>query len=353
MIADLPARYVPDGRHASGGFGSVFFCDDAHLERKVAIKVINEGSERRRISDEVKALLQLRSKHVVQVYDIVVSRAGQIGIVQEFVEGEDLSEADFPRQSVFNYLSTLWQIASGISDIHSAGIIHRDIKPNNIKSSRERVIKIFDFGLAREEGPAARTVGFVGTRGFAAPEQLVGGMFTKAVDTYAFGATALYIANRSLPPDLVALPPIQPRINPFLSLPFELDPAISSLLYQCLATNATNRPEMSAVKEILARHLLFNRHQALAVYPTGASYLNADEPVASLEFPGVGKLDIQYDGLTFRVTNVEGEVFINNNAYIVGEEIPGSCVVALGSPLRKATDRVFITFDVSYPEVVL
>ena len=353
MIADLPARYVPDGRRATGGFGSVFFCDDTHLERKVAIKIVNDGSERRRISDEVKALLQLRSKHVVQVYDVVVSRTGQIGIVQEYIEGEDLSEAEFPRQSAINYMATLWQVASGISDIHSAGIIHRDIKPNNIKSNSEGIIKIFDFGLAREDGPAARTVGFVGTRGFAAPEQLTGGLFTKAVDIYAFGGTALFIANQALSAELLALPPTQPRVNPFLSLPFEIDPAISSLLYQCLAVNPLDRPDMSTIKDTIARHLLFNRHQALAVYPTGASYLNADEPVASLEFPGVGKLDIQYDGLTFKVTNIEGEVFINNDAYVIGEEIPGSCVVALGSPFRKATDRVFITFGFSYPEVVL
>jgi eukaryotic-like serine/threonine-protein kinase len=353
MFADLPARYVPDGRYATGGFGSVSFCDDAHLERKVAIKMINDGAERRRISDEVRALLQLRSKHVVQVYDVVVSRTGQIGIVQEFIEGEDLSEAASPRESNISYMAALWQVASGISDIHAAGIIHRDIKPNNIKISAERIIKIFDFGLAREDGPAARTVGFVGTRGFAAPEQLVGGMFTRAVDTYAFGATALFIANQNLPADLLALPPTQPVSNPFLNLPFELEEEVSSLLYQCLAANPADRPQMDAVKNLLAKHLLFNRHQALAVYPGGASYLNSDEPLASLEFPGVGKLDIQYDGLAFKVANIEGEVYINNDAYVVGEEIPGSCVVALGSPARRANDRVFITFDVSYPEVVL
>lgn len=353
MMDDLPARYIPDGRYATGGFGSVFICDDTHLERKVAIKVINRGTERRRISDEVRALLQLRSKHVVQVYDVVVSRAGQVGIVQEFIEGEDLSEANFPRESVKSYMKTLWQVASGISDIHSADIIHRDIKPNNIKVNREGIIKIFDFGLAREEGPSASTVGFVGTRGYAAPEQLMGGIFTKAVDTYGFAATALCIANQILPDGLLELPPKQPAINPFLNLPFELDPVVSSILYRCLNTDPSERPEMSSVKETIARHLLFNRHQAFAVYPRGASYLHADEPVASLEFPGVGKLDIQYDGLAFKVTNIEGEVLINNDVYINGEEIPGSCVVALGSPLRRANDRVFITFDVSYPEVVL
>jgi serine/threonine-protein kinase len=353
MIANLPARYVPDGRQAAGGFGSVFFCDDTHLERKVAIKVIKDNRDRRRISDEIQALLQMRSKHVVQVYDVVVTDSGQLGIVQEFVEGEDLFEAESPRRCASDYMKTLWQIATGISDIHTAGVIHRDIKPNNIKVSAEGIIKIFDFGLAREEGPAAKTVGFVGTRGFAAPEQLLGGAFTKAVDTYAFGVTALYIALQSLPASLLAMPPVAPATNPFLALPFSLAPSVAGLLNRCLSANPNERPLMSVIRDTLGRHLLFNRHQALAVYDGQASFLNSNEPLVSLQFPTVGSIDIQYDGLTFRVINVDGEVFINNRAAATGEEIPGSCVVSLGSSARRASQRVFITFDVSYPEVVL
>ena len=110
MIADLPKRYVPDGEMRAGGFGSVFFCDDSHLERNVSIKIIYDRRQQRRISDEVKALLQMRSKHVVQVYDVVVSANGELGIVQEFIDGEDLFESEVPRQSLDSYLKTLWQI---------------------------------------------------------------------------------------------------------------------------------------------------------------------------------------------------------------------------------------------------
>jgi serine/threonine-protein kinase len=353
MIADLPKRYAPDGSIKTGGFGSVFFCDDSHLERKVAIKVINDRRQQRRISDEVKALLQMRSKHVVQIYDVVVSATGDLGIVQEFIDGEDLFESDIPRRSLDDYLKTLWQIASGISDIHSAGLIHRDIKPNNMKIAPEGILKIYDFGLAREEGLAAHTVGFVGTPGFAAPELYHGGAFTRAVDTYAFGATALFIASMSLPAALSAVPPTPPKVNPFSTLPAGLAGPVAEILNACLSTNPNDRPEMSRVRDILARYLLCNRHQALAVYAGKPSYLNSGEPVVALELPNVGSIEIQYDGLMFSVANAAGEVFINNRMAVVGEEIPGSCVVSLGSSARRANERVFITFDVSNPEVVL
>jgi serine/threonine-protein kinase len=353
MFPNLPSRYVPDGSQANGGFGSVFFCDDTHLERKVAIKVVNGELNRRRISDEMQALLQMRSKHVVQVYDVVVSADGRLGIVQEYVEGRDLSELNLTSASVSDYLKIIWQVSSGIADIHSANVIHRDIKPNNIKVDAEGVIKIFDFGLAREEGPFAKTIGFVGTVGFAAPELLQGGQFTRAVDVYAFAVTALFLAAGDLPPCLLTMPSSKPVPNPFLSTAFTLPSAVSDILYKCLASAPQDRPEMDEVESVLKRHLLFNRHQALAVHKGQATYINSSEPFVSLDALPIGRVDIQYDGLQFKIVDMEGEVSINNRTPDLFQEIPGSCVISLGGGHRRAAERMFITFDVSYPEVVV
>lgn len=353
MIVDLPRRYSPDGESVEGGFGSVFFCDDLNLKRKVAIKVINDRRDRRRINDEIQALLAMRSKHVVQVYDVVVSKNGDIGIVQEFIDGDDLFESSLPKTSLESYLKTLWQIAVGLADIHNAELIHRDIKPNNIKIDGEGILKIFDFGLARPEGPKARTIGFVGTPGFAAPELYSGGAFTKAVDTYAFGATALYIATDDLPKVMLAVPPARPAPNAFTDLPFKLHSEVEDILHRCISTNSLERPQMREVKAVLGKHLLINKHQALTIHNGHPSLLNAAAPEVSLELPRIGRVEIHYDGLTFSVAEVSGEVYINNRLAVKNDEIPGSCVVSLGSPMRRANERAFITFDVSNPEVVL
>ncbi|WP_281966792.1 serine/threonine-protein kinase [Roseovarius nanhaiticus] len=167
---DLPARYAVVGNAMDGGMATVFMCRDNVLERPVALKVLPRRFETRRLRDELEALYTIRSKHVVQVFDVCLDSTS-VGIVQEFVDGKDLFSGDVAPQSTNYFLFILWQIASGIADIHKAGLIHRDIKPNNMKIDQEGILKIFDFGLAREDGPAAATVGFVGTVGFSAPEQ--------------------------------------------------------------------------------------------------------------------------------------------------------------------------------------
>jgi serine/threonine-protein kinase len=194
VISNLPARYVHDGDSDDGGFSDVSFCHDKHLQRRIAIKTIKEFSELERLKDEISALLQLRSKHVVQVYDIVKNPANtSFGIVMEYIDGLDLFNTAEHTKSDTQLLKILWQIASGISDIHKAGLIHRDIKPNNMKLDSEGILKIFDFGLSRNEGIDAVTIGFKGTLGYSAPEQFLNTKveFTSAIDVYAFGATAL------------------------------------------------------------------------------------------------------------------------------------------------------------------
>ena len=357
----LPARYRPEGAAIPGGMGAVQICFDTVLERRVAIKFLQAGTHRRRMNDELTALLQMRSKHVVQVYDVLDLDGGSVGIVQEFIDGPDLIESLVPPASLGAYYRQLWQIAAGIADIHSLDVIHRDIKPNNMKTDPEGVIKIFDFGLARNEGPAASTLGFVGTPGFAAPELCVGvARFTAAADTYAFGATALFLGIQGLPAHLRGVPPGAAVPTSFSAIMFPAHPApepmaadVADVLLRCLAPLAADRPPMVEVRDTLARHILYGRHQALIVYNNTPAKLDKDARVVKLNFPGVGSANVVYDGLKFFLENVTGEVMVNNRDVGEGFVIPGSCVVALGNSLRKAIDRRFITFDVSHPEIVL
>lgn len=353
-MVKLPKRYVQIACPTSGGFSDVICCKDNNLERNVAIKFIQDETEKNRLLDELRALLQMRSKHVVQVYDIVPGEHNSIGIVEEFVKGEDLLDCDFPRQSPENYLKTLWQIAAGIADIHAVGVIHRDIKPNNMKLDAEGIVKIFDFGLAKDVGVDAKTKGFKGTPGFAAPE-LFGDAtvaFTSAIDIYAFGATAIFLACQDLPTNMKKNPPQPVKGAVFSKLPITIPTDLAGLLDKCLLHEPTHRPLMATVRDELARHLLRDKHQALAVYNGKPFVINAGNRSAGLDYSTVGKVEIAYDGLKFFVQVATGEVYINNAPANSGKEIPGSCVVALGGA-HRGRNRAYITFDVSNPEVVL
>lgn len=347
-------RYIPTGAPLMGGMGIVQICTDSVLERQVAIKRIQTDTHERRIRDELQGLLRMRSKHVVQVYDVLISGGDELLIVQEYIDGPDLIQSFAVPTDRAQYCKKIWQIASGIADIHEAGVVHRDIKPNNMKTDAEGIIKIFDFGLARDDGPAASTMGFVGTRGFAAPE-LYGDavQFTQGVDVYAFGATAFYLVNGDLLPEMVAVPPTQCAPGTFAGLGLGLADDLANLLDACLSVDPTRRPTMAVVRDMLAKHLLHGLHQALVVFEGAPSRLGPTNRTVDLNLPGVGQVTIGYDDLDFTVRNVSGEVLINNAEVATGFIIPGSCVVSLGLKHRRANERKFITFDVSQPEIVL
>lgn len=351
---ELPLRYKPDGSSASGGFSDVIFCLDQNLDRKVAIKTVQDPAEDARLRDEIQALLSMRSKHVVQVFDLVQMESKNIGIVLEHIDGDDLLESDYPNQSTENYLKTLWQIASGISDIHDAGIIHRDVKPNNMKLDCEGVLKIFDFGLSRDSEDGAATVGFKGTPGFAAPELFSHGAvtFTKAIDVYAFGAVALYLSGVEFPAELKMMPPLSLVSVAFPDSLVEEYPDLASLFKMCFAQDPEKRPSMGEIKMEIERYLLKDRHQALVVMNGCTHSLNASKQKAVLSVKGMGEFNVSYDGLRFYLDSISGEVYMNNIPITSKTEMAGSCVVAIGAPVRKAARR-YITFDISYPEVTL
>lgn len=336
-----------------GGMATVFKCTDSVLERSVALKVIPRNLHQRRLKDELEALFKIRSKHVVQVYDVCMD-ATSVGIIQEYVDGKDLSSADLAPTDCESYLLMLWQISSGISDIHDAGLIHRDIKPNNMKiDDNEGILKIFDFGLAREDGPEAATVGFVGTPGFSAPEQYIAGtQFTQGIDTFAFGSVALHYALQSRCAELAESPPHSFSENPFKNLPFDIPDEVADLLYRCLDHVISQRPAMRTVCKAITKHLLFNRHRALVVLNGKASYLDCDRTSVKLNYGTVANVEITYDGLSFLVSEVTGDVFVNNAKVDVGYILPGACVLTLGGP-ELERQRAYVTFDLSNPEIVV
>lgn len=353
----IPRRYKPTGKSFNGGMSHAIQCDDEHLERKVLVKSLMVGAEPARILDELAALQSIRSKHVVQIYDVITDAAGEpVGIVEEFIPGDDLTLFNTPT-TVDEFLKVLYQIAEGIRDIHAHGVIHRDIKRQNMKFDAERCLKIFDFGLARDEANAS-TIGEKGTEGYMAPELFVTSshgkvLFTPAVDVFAFAATALAIMLGKPPKGLRESPPVIPCSDAdFTKLALAIPADVAHELNRCLSLDPLDRPTMDEVARLIERNLLRDQHRALLV-SGGATYtLSAAQRIVEIAVKDRGAIKIEYDGQKFVVTFADGDVAINNMGVSAGFELPGSCVIALGAPELKSR-RVYITVDVSHPEVTL
>lgn len=357
MFNGIPDRYVPTGQKFRGGMGEVLICTDRNLDRDVAIKFIQNVTDQPRLLDEIDALQKIRSKNVVQIFDVSVNEGStrRIGIVQEYIPGDDLmSFLEKKTLARDQYLKIIYQIASGISDIHLQGLIHRDIKPNNMKFDEENILKIFDFGLSRFTGKNDSTLGFRGTQGFAAPELYQSGFvsFTSAVDTYAFGVTALHLSGAEIPQSLSKIPPDFTNLPSFASLSINIPDRLAKMLDLTLSEDPVNRPAMTEVRDLIGKYLLFGKHRALVMKGTNEYILEKVNQVVKLDSPNYGSLSIKYDGLDFLIESVSGAIFVNNQSVYQGQALPKDCVITIGSPSAGGS-RLFITFDISNPEVVL
>jgi len=179
----------------SGGMGTVFSAYDPRLDRKVAVKLLRgEKATAAQVLREARMLGKLNHPNVVAVYDATESD-GVICIVMELAPGDPLRAwvgANRPWQDV---VGVMQQVAEGLAAEHRAGIVHRDVKPDNVVIGADRV-RLVDFGLASGSSEAAADG--AGTPAYMAPEVLGGAAATPASDQFSFGVTlfeALYGAR--------------------------------------------------------------------------------------------------------------------------------------------------------------
>lgn len=343
----LPDRYELTGSETGGGMGDIFKCNDKHLDRTVILKTLKNGEEERRMIDEQKALLSLRSKHVVQIYDVLPLN-GKTGLILEYIDGTPLHELNHKED--IEFIRILWQISCGLRDIHNASIIHRDIKPNNILIDNDGVVKIIDFGLSRKNGDDAQTRSIIGTLGFIAPELWNNGVisFDTAVDVYSFGILALVLLKKDLPLSLRSQPPSGINAGGLSKVLTSLPSEIISLIEKCLSVDPRRRPSMSTIESTLRKFLLKGKHRALLVMNGTQHELNINNKSTSLKSSSGDQVNIQYNEFNFEITHVQGNVTVNNKTINTPYELPACCVLTFGiGKMRK-----FVTFDVSNPEVM-
>ncbi|MCA9684007.1 MAG: serine/threonine protein kinase, partial [Myxococcales bacterium] len=214
------AHYHVLGELGRGAMGVVYLAEDRRLDRKVAIKTLGAGDDeraRRRLVREAKALARLADPNVVRIYEIGET-ADLAYIVMEFVEGRTMRAWLGERaRSVDEILAVFRAVARGLQAIHAAGMVHRDVKPDNIMIDGRGRVLVMDLGIARgdlgdtgeigDEGarddearrePASftavaevltRTGTLLGSPAYMAPEQFVGAGVTVKADQFSLCVT--------------------------------------------------------------------------------------------------------------------------------------------------------------------
>lgn len=160
MIA-LPTRYALKAALTGGGMSDTLHCRDTVLKRDVVIKALKPGIAPHRLLDELAALSAIRSRFVVEIYDVIRDSNGDvIAVIEEFLGGPSLA-ACAAGYVATDALRALYPVAAGIAQVHAHGRVHRDIKPENMKFDDEGQLNIFDFGLAKLAGWLARHHGSI------------------------------------------------------------------------------------------------------------------------------------------------------------------------------------------------
>jgi len=199
----------------AGGMGEVFLAEDSALGRKVAIKMLSErwaGNDRarQRLINEARAAAALDHPNICSIHE-VGEEDDHVFIVMQYIEGQSLAERIWKKAlPPADVVDIGIQVAQALEEAHDAGIIHRDIKPQNIIITPRGQVKVLDFGLAKNaqldlpEGPDAQTwerlteAGvIVGTPGFMSPEQVQGKAVDVRSDIFALGVTLYECATGS------------------------------------------------------------------------------------------------------------------------------------------------------------
>jgi eukaryotic-like serine/threonine-protein kinase len=227
---------------------------DAQLGRRVAIKRPSEaltGDEvfRERFVREARVAAQLSHPNIVAVYD-VGEEDGVPYIVMEYVEGETLHEL-MAREGPLDperAVDIVLQVCAGLEHAHGTGLVHRDIKPQNLLVRADDTVKIADFGIARPlQATQLTEAGTVlGTAAYLAPEQALGEQVTAAADIYSLGAVSYELLSGRPPYEFNSLPELVTKERGQPPPIASVSPEIQHVIVRCLAVDPAERPPSAA-----------------------------------------------------------------------------------------------------------
>lgn len=202
----INGRYRVLRKLGGGGMANVYLCEDLTLGRYVALKVLlqrflSDATFIERFRREAKAAAGLNQANLVSIYDWGEVE-GTYYIVMEYVEGETLK--DYIRRegrlSGDETVRVALQLLAGVRSAHRYGIVHRDIKPQNVMIDRDGNVKVMDFGIARAGDSGMTEVGSIlGTAQYLAPEQAQGYPVDARSDLYSVGIVLYEMLTGSVP----------------------------------------------------------------------------------------------------------------------------------------------------------
>jgi eukaryotic-like serine/threonine-protein kinase len=262
----IAARYDLEEVVGSGGMSTVFCAHDTQLDRRVAIKILHErfsddAEYVARFRHEARAVAQLTHPNIVTVIDRGEDEGRQF-IVFEFVDGENLKELivrsgplPLPRA-----IELALAVADGLAFAHERGLVHRDVKPQNVLLSEGGRVKVTDFGIARSldvEHGLTQTGTVVGTGEYLSPEQAKGGAVSPATDVYSLGVVLWEMLTGRVPFDgdnfvVVALRHVNEAAPDIRELRPDVPPRLAAAIDRALQKDPARRfPTMRAFAEEL------------------------------------------------------------------------------------------------------
>ena len=192
----------------SGGMGTVYLAEDRELNRLVAIKVLNtpEATEdlRNRMTREAQIIARLEHPGIVPVHDVGVLPDGRVFYAMKFVRGSRLDEYNAQDSSIRDRLRKFQAVCDAVAFAHAHGVIHRDLKPQNIMIGSFGEVLVLDWGVAKIRDDPRSSASFqtmegtvIGTRHYMSPEQARGEIdeLDERSDIYALGAVLYFLLN--------------------------------------------------------------------------------------------------------------------------------------------------------------
>jgi serine/threonine-protein kinase len=245
----LDGRYRVQARIAQGGMATVYVGHDTKLERTVALKVmhanlVSDEEFVRRFIGEAKHAAALSHPSVVAVYDQGTSK-GHVFLAMEYVPGRTLRAllTERGRLGPRQALEIMQPVLAALGAAHRAGLVHRDVKPENVLLNADGRIKVADFGLARAESASKQTKTgmLIGTVGYLAPEQVISGDADARTDVYSAGIMLFELLTGRQPHQGgTPLSVAYKHVNEVVPLPSSVIPGMPPQL-DALVASATNR----------------------------------------------------------------------------------------------------------------